>query len=104
MEGRGLPTPRTTSTLSNMAGRHMLVTPTHHTKTLRQVLMSQALIWTALFGKTWRWSAVMVLIASGAGAQVPAPASHFGFEIGADRKLADWKQLTAYYEKLAKTS
>ncbi|MGH7501676.1 MAG: M14 family zinc carboxypeptidase [Longimicrobiales bacterium] len=39
-----------------------------------------------------------------AAAQVPAPASHFGFEIGADRKLANWTQLTAYYEELAKSS
>ena len=36
--------------------------------------------------------------------QVPTPASHFGFEIGTDRKLANWDQLTSYYEKLAKTS
>jgi hypothetical protein len=36
--------------------------------------------------------------------QVPTPASHFGFDIGADRKLANWDQLTAYYEKLAKSS
>jgi hypothetical protein len=50
---------------------------------------------------------IMVALCIGgstARAQVPTPASHFGFDIGADRKLADWKQLTAYYEKLAKTS
>jgi len=35
---------------------------------------------------------------------VPSPQSHFGFQIGADRKLADWDQLTAYYEKLARAS
>lgn len=35
---------------------------------------------------------------------VPTPLEHFGFEIGADRKMADWNQLTSYYEKLAKTS
>ena len=39
-----------------------------------------------------------------AARQVPAPAQHFGFEIGADRKLADWTSLTAYYEKLAQSS
>lgn len=43
-------------------------------------------------------------LASAAAAQVPAPAAHFGFEIGADRKLADWKQLTSYFEQLARTS
>jgi hypothetical protein len=36
--------------------------------------------------------------------QVPDPASHFGFEPGADRSLADWDQLVAYYEKLAHSS
>ena len=56
-------------------------------------------------GTAWRRSAILLtFLASAAQAQVPAPASHFGFEIGADRKLADWKQLTSYYEKLAKTS
>jgi hypothetical protein len=47
---------------------------------------------------------LLALSAQQANAQVPTPASHFGFEIGADRKLANWTQLTAYYEKLAKTS
>ncbi|MGH7470301.1 MAG: M14 family zinc carboxypeptidase [Longimicrobiales bacterium] len=45
-----------------------------------------------------------LLVATGGTAQVPTPASHFGFEIGADRKLADWPQLTSYFEKLARTS
>jgi hypothetical protein len=36
--------------------------------------------------------------------RVPTPREHFGFEIGADRRLADWTQLTAYYEQLARTS
>jgi hypothetical protein len=45
------------------------------------------------------------LNATPAAAQnVPAPREHFGFEIGASRKLADWNQLTAYYEKLARSS
>lgn len=35
---------------------------------------------------------------------VPTPASHLGFEIGQDRKLADWDQLVGYYEKLAQAS
>ncbi|HET7274646.1 MAG TPA: M14 metallopeptidase family protein, partial [Longimicrobiaceae bacterium] len=35
---------------------------------------------------------------------VPTPLSHFGFEPGTDRKLANWTELTAYYEKLANTS
>lgn len=35
---------------------------------------------------------------------VPTPESHFGFVPGTDRKLADWDELTAYYEILAETS
>jgi hypothetical protein len=36
--------------------------------------------------------------------RVPAPRDHFGFDIGAHRSLADWSQLTSYYEALARTS
>jgi len=49
-------------------------------------------------------AALSLLLATSAAAQVPTPAEHFGFEIGTDRKLADWKQLTSFYEQLAKTS
>ncbi|HEX7241448.1 MAG TPA: M14 family metallopeptidase [Longimicrobiaceae bacterium] len=35
---------------------------------------------------------------------VPTPASHFGFEPGADRRLANWTELLGYYEKLARAS
>ncbi len=43
--------------------------------------------------------------AGGADAQaIPDPTSHFGFELGSDRKLADWDQLTAYYERVAQAS
>jgi hypothetical protein len=39
------------------------------------------------------------------GAQnVPDPREYFGFEIGADRSLADWEQLTGWYELLAEGS
>ncbi|HEX6307979.1 MAG TPA: M14 metallopeptidase family protein [Longimicrobiales bacterium] len=42
--------------------------------------------------------------ATAATAQVPTPESHFGFAPGTDRRLADWDQLVAYYEKLAGAS
>lgn len=49
--------------------------------------------------------AAVILIPSATFAQsVPTPRQHFGFDIGEDRKLADWNQLTSYYEKLAQTS
>ncbi|MGI9628673.1 MAG: M14 family zinc carboxypeptidase, partial [Longimicrobiales bacterium] len=36
--------------------------------------------------------------------QVPTPADHFGFDVGTERELATWDQLTSYYEVLANTS
>lgn len=40
-----------------------------------------------------------------AGAQaIPAPADFFGFESGTNGNLADWGQLTASFEALAKAS
>ncbi len=44
--------------------------------------------------------AVVPLSAQG----IPEPADYFGFEIGEDRKLADWEQLTGWYELLAARS
>jgi hypothetical protein len=35
---------------------------------------------------------------------ITTPMEQFGFEPGTDRKLADWTQLTAYYQKLASES
>lgn len=37
-------------------------------------------------------------------AQLPSPASQFGFEVGADRKLADWKEIAQYFERLDQKS
>lgn len=37
-------------------------------------------------------------------AQVPTPREHFGFDIGDHRKLADWNELTAYFERIARGS
>jgi len=48
----------------------------------------------------------LFLLAAGvlAAQSVPTPESHFGFEIGAERKLANWTELTSYYEELAQRS
>jgi hypothetical protein len=35
---------------------------------------------------------------------VPTPESVLGYRVGADRKLADWPQITSYFEKLAAAS
>jgi hypothetical protein len=44
-----------------------------------------------------RWVAAALLFAVGTAAlpaqEIPAPASHFGFETGTDGKLADWNEL-----------
>ncbi|MGQ0643395.1 MAG: M14 family metallopeptidase, partial [Gemmatimonadaceae bacterium] len=34
----------------------------------------------------------------------PHPREHLGFEVGADRRLADWAQITSYFSKLASAS
>jgi hypothetical protein len=43
-------------------------------------------------------------VASLSAQGIPEPADHFGFAIGEDRKLADWDQLTGWYEVLARGS
>lgn len=57
------------------------------------------------------WAACLVFLVTtsmGQGAQgrpaVISPQEHFGFELGEDRKLADWKQLTDYFHLLARQS
>ncbi|HKD91418.1 MAG TPA: M14 metallopeptidase family protein [Terriglobales bacterium] len=34
-------------------------------------------------------------------AQIPSPEQHLGFRVGEDRKLADWDQVTSYFQKVA---
>lgn len=53
------------------------------------------------------WILALALVAASeslAAQNVPTPLEHFGFELGADRKLADWNQLTSFFEKLAQNS
>jgi hypothetical protein len=51
-------------------------------------------------------AAILAACAGSASAQgkITSPEEAFGFKLGADRKLADWVQLTAYYQKLASES
>lgn len=37
-------------------------------------------------------------------AAVPSPSEHLGFQVGADRTLADWGQITGYFQRLATVS
>ena len=43
-------------------------------------------------------------MAQGPQSTVPSPEQFFGFQMGADRKLADWNKLHEYYQLLAKSS
>jgi hypothetical protein len=52
-----------------------------------------------LFGALLSWLGVSL-----SAAQVPTPASVFGFSLGEDRKLADWDQLLSYFGLLARAS
>ncbi|MDQ3556014.1 MAG: hypothetical protein M3409_04450, partial [Gemmatimonadota bacterium] len=36
--------------------------------------------------------------------QPPAPEQHLGFRVGADGQLAEWSQITAYFERLGRAS
>jgi hypothetical protein len=50
------------------------------------------------------FSALALVLALQAGAEtthITTPAEQFGFEPGTDRKLADWKELVPYYQKVA---
>src|SRR5687767_16017617 len=42
--------------------------------------------------------------AQGQQATLPSPEQFFGFQMGADRKLANWDKLHEYYQMLAKSS
>src|SRR5688572_27833713 len=39
-----------------------------------------------------------------ADSQVPSPSAHLGFDVGADRQLADWGQIVGYFARLAVAS
>ena len=49
-------------------------------------------------------SSTPALIGQTTPAALPTPEQFFGFQMGADRKLANWDKLLAYYQTLAKSS
>jgi hypothetical protein len=49
-------------------------------------------------------AAAAMVAASLQAAAVPAPRDYFGFDLGSDRKLADWKEITAYFWKVGAAS
>src|SRR5262249_10920128 len=53
------------------------------------------------------WVIFFALVSQGQGrpaSKIVSPREHFGFELGADRKLADWSELTAYFNLLGRQS
>jgi len=58
----------------------------------------------------WSFSCAAALSASAAAQPtrsartIPSPQQHLGFAVGADRTLADWGQITGYFQRLAAVS
>src|SRR3954452_5052020 len=48
--------------------------------------------------------AIALLLATTLTAAVQSPSQFLGFEVGADRKLADYKQIVSYFRALAASS
>src|SRR5436309_5391130 len=48
--------------------------------------------------------ASLILIAAAASAAVQTPSQFLGFEVGADKNLADYKQIVSYFRALAAAS
>ena len=46
----------------------------------------------------------ILLLSATAAAQVPTPSKFLGFDVGADRKLADYRQIVAYFNAVAAAS
>ncbi|MEK6572291.1 MAG: M14 metallopeptidase family protein, partial [Bacteroidota bacterium] len=47
---------------------------------------------------------ICAIIARAQPSQIPTPSQFLGFDVGADRKLADYKQITSYFKMLASSS
>ena len=49
-------------------------------------------------------SVFVILTPSLTAQRIPSPQQYFGFEMGSDRRLANWDELSSYYEELAENS
>src|SRR5256885_15567328 len=47
---------------------------------------------------------LIVFFCIGVSAQIKSPQDYLGFRVGDDYKLADWQQITGYFNELGKTS
>src|SRR5947207_14065626 len=50
------------------------------------------------------WCLILWLVWLPAGGAVPAPESHFGHKIGADRTVLDWSKVVSYFRSLEANS
>ncbi|HEY7180545.1 MAG TPA: hypothetical protein VIC84_03950 [Blastocatellia bacterium] len=58
-----------------------------------------------LLSATWMiFLALAVQGQSRTASKIVSPREHFGFDLGEDKKLADWAQLTAYFNLLGRQS
>jgi hypothetical protein len=46
----------------------------------------------------------LLIAALPAVAAIPSPESHFGFQMGADRKLVEWESVVAYFQRIGRAS
>src|ERR1700692_2419576 len=51
-----------------------------------------------------RFALLLLFAAAASAATVQSPSQFLGFEVGADRKLADYKQIVSYFHALAAAS
>ena len=47
---------------------------------------------------------LIVLFCTGLSAQIKSPQEYLGFRVGDDYRLADWQQITGYFNELGKSS
>jgi hypothetical protein len=63
--------------------------------------LARAVVVLMAMAVTGSWAATRALHAQG---QVTAPEKFFGFQMGADRKIARWDKIVEYYKLLEKQS
>ena len=74
------------------------MTPRRYSVRMLPILAGLVLVWSGTLAQT------SAQAQSPAAAAVVSPEKFFGFQMGADRKLANWDKLHEYYQLLAKSS
>ncbi len=74
------------------------MTPRRYSTRMLPILVAIVLVLSGTFART------SVQAQAPAPSAVPSPEKFFGFQMGADRKLANWDKLHEYYQLLAKST